>query len=81
MIVEGFKRCGHPKIEVHRAANGKPFLWPDDADIRGLASDVDAGPDAPHRVHLDDVAAIADMMRAAAADLAELRERLAERGE
>ena len=47
VIVEGFKRCGHPKIEVHRAANGKPFLWPDDPDIRGLASDVDAGPTRP----------------------------------
>src|ERR671920_137160 len=29
VIVEGFKAHGHPKIEVYRAANGKPFLFPD----------------------------------------------------
>lgn len=81
VIVEGFKRCGHPKLEVHRAENGKPFLWPDDPDIHGVASDVEAGAGAPRRVHLDDVGAIADMMLASAAGLADLRERLAERGE
>ena len=30
VIVEGFKRDAHPKIEVHRGANGKPWLHPDD---------------------------------------------------
>jgi len=81
VIVEGFKRCGHPKIEVHRGANGKPFLWPDDPDIHGVASDCDPGAGAPPSAHLDDIAAIADMMLTVAADLAQLRERLAERGE
>ncbi len=81
VIVEGFKRCGHPKIEVHRAANGKPFLWPDDPDILGVASDVEAGPDAPTRVHMDDVGAVADMMLSAAMDINDLRWRLAQRGE
>lgn len=77
VIVEGFKRCGHPKIEVHRADNGKPFLWPDDPDIFGLASDVEAGKGAPAWRHLDDVAGVVDMMLAAAADLATLQQRLA----
>lgn len=81
VIVEGFKRSGHPKIEVHRAENGKPFLWPDDPDIHGLASDVEPGEGAPPRVHLDDIAGVADMMQAAAADIEDLRRRLAERGE
>ena len=81
VIVEGFKRCGHPKIEVHRAENDKPFLWPEDLDIIGVASDVDAGMEAPHRVHLDDIPAIADMLLAAAIDINDLRWRLAERGE
>jgi molybdopterin-guanine dinucleotide biosynthesis adapter protein len=81
VIVEGFKRSGHPKIEVHRADNGKPFLWPEDRDIVGIASDVEAGDGAPDRVHLDETSAVADMMLGAAIDITDLRRRLAERGE
>ena len=64
VIVEGFKRESLPKIEIHRAANEKPFLFPDDARIVALASDV-APSDArlPH-AHLDDVGAIAELMLA-----------------
>jgi molybdopterin-guanine dinucleotide biosynthesis protein B len=29
VIVEGFKRDGHPKIEVHRCGQRKPWLHPD----------------------------------------------------
>ncbi|GAC1560761.1 MAG: molybdopterin-guanine dinucleotide biosynthesis protein B [Beijerinckiaceae bacterium] len=39
VIVEGFKREAHAKIEVHRAALGKPFLFPHDPYIAALASD------------------------------------------
>jgi molybdopterin-guanine dinucleotide biosynthesis adapter protein len=39
VLVEGFKRHSHPKIEVSRAALGKPPLYPDDHDIVALASD------------------------------------------
>ncbi|HUZ91881.1 MAG TPA: molybdopterin-guanine dinucleotide biosynthesis protein B, partial [Methylocella sp.] len=28
ILVEGFKRDAHEKIEVHRVANGKPWLYP-----------------------------------------------------
>jgi len=80
VIVEGFKRSGHPKIEVHRGENGKPFLWPDDPDILGLASDVDAGPRGPERRHLDDVAGVADMMLRAAMEIGALQARLAASG-
>ena len=38
-VVEGFKREPHRKIEVHRAANGKPLLFPDDPGIVGIATD------------------------------------------
>ncbi len=38
-IVEGFKRERHPKIEIHRAALGKPLLFPDDPTIRALVTD------------------------------------------
>jgi molybdopterin-guanine dinucleotide biosynthesis protein B len=76
VIVEGFKRAGHPKLEVHRAANGKPFLWPEDAEVIGLASDAAPGAGAPPCVGLDDVAGAADLMLAAAAPLAKARAQL-----
>ncbi len=39
VIVEGFKRDSFPKLEVYRAAVGKPLLYPEDPDIVALASD------------------------------------------
>ena len=39
VLVEGYKRDLHVKIEVHRVANGKPLLYPEDRDIKALASD------------------------------------------
>lgn len=69
VIVEGFKRDPHPKLEVHRGGNGKPWLHPDDAFVAAIASDV-APPTArlPH-AHLDDIAAIAGLVLAAAQPL------------
>jgi len=63
VIVEGFKRDTHPKIEVYRSANGKPWRHPEDPAIRAVASDVP--PPSPARLpwaHLDDVERIADLM-------------------
>lgn len=57
VLVEGFKREGHRKIEVHRAANGKPLMHPEDATIIAVASDAPAYGTLPH-VHLDDVAGV-----------------------
>jgi molybdopterin-guanine dinucleotide biosynthesis protein B len=62
VLVEGFKRDAHAKLEVHRAGNAKPFLYPDDPAIVALASD--APPpflDIPS-VNLDDIDAIADLV-------------------
>jgi molybdopterin-guanine dinucleotide biosynthesis adapter protein len=39
ILVEGFKRYPHPKIEVRRAALGKPPLYPDDPFVVAVASD------------------------------------------
>jgi molybdopterin-guanine dinucleotide biosynthesis protein B len=39
VLVEGFKREGHPKIEVWRADTGRPMLQPDDPQIIAVASD------------------------------------------
>src|SRR3979411_2373470 len=53
VIVEGFKSEPHRKIEVHRAANGKPVLFPNDPGIVGIAAEV-AGKTALPTVHLDE---------------------------
>lgn len=69
VIVEGFKREPHAKIEVHRAANGKPPLHPDDPSIVAIASDV-AFPEAGRPViALDDIAGIAEIVLARAEPL------------
>jgi molybdopterin-guanine dinucleotide biosynthesis protein B len=50
VIVEGFKREAHAKIEVHRNELGKPFLFPEDRNIVAVASDTPpAFPDEQHR--------------------------------
>lgn len=69
VIVEGFKRDPHAKLEIYRAANDKPPLHPDDSSIVAIASDT-AFPDAGRPViGLDDVAAIADCLFANAQQL------------
>jgi molybdopterin-guanine dinucleotide biosynthesis adapter protein len=40
VIVEGFKRGLHPKLEVYRSAVGKPPLHADDPKIVAIAADV-----------------------------------------
>ena len=71
VIIEGFKREPLRKIEVHRAANGKPPLFPDDPEIVGIASDTKLETRLP-TVHLDDIPAIAAMMQASALDIADV---------
>ena len=61
VIVEGFKRDAHPKIEVFRQANAKPWLHPADSAIIAVASDTAPETHLPHR-HLDDIAGIADLL-------------------
>ena len=39
ILVEGFKNEAIPKLEVHRPANGKPPLWPDNPHIVAVACD------------------------------------------
>ena len=57
-LVEGFKRDAIPKLEVHRVANGKPPLWPEDRRIVAVATDEAVETSLP-RFELDDVDAIA----------------------
>lgn len=75
VIVEGFKRDPHPKIEVHRAANAKPWLHPEDPCIAAIASDIPPPDAARPWAHLDDIAAIAAMALSHAEPLERFRAR------
>ena len=66
VIVEGFKRGPHPKIEIWRAANKKPFLHPDDPAIRAIAADEPLKDLPIPVVNLDDIGAIANIVLAEA---------------
>ena len=61
VIVEGYKREPHPKLEVYRAAVRKPLLHPDDPHIVAIASDQPVPAGIPV-VALDDVDAIVDII-------------------
>jgi molybdopterin-guanine dinucleotide biosynthesis protein B len=62
VLVEGFKRDAFPKLEIHRIANGKPLIHPEDPHIVAVASD-SALPQAKVPViDLNDIEAIADLL-------------------
>ncbi len=62
VLVEGFKRDPFPKLEIHRVANGKPLLQPDDPHIVAIACDT-ALPEAKVPViDLNDIEGIVDML-------------------
>jgi molybdopterin-guanine dinucleotide biosynthesis protein B len=71
VVVEGFRREPLRKIEVHRAANNKPLLFPDDPGIVGIATDATIETRLP-TAHLDDVTAVAAMMQRAAVAVDEI---------
>jgi molybdopterin-guanine dinucleotide biosynthesis protein B len=71
VVIEGYKSEPLPKIEVHRAANGKPLLFPSDPDIVAIAADVVVETALP-AAHLDDIAGIAALMRRLAVPLDDL---------
>jgi molybdopterin-guanine dinucleotide biosynthesis adapter protein len=66
VIVEGFKRHAHPKLEVFRAAVGKPLLHPDDDCIVAVATDVPLPQAQVPVLMLDDFDSIANMLQAEA---------------
>ena len=62
VLVEGFKRDAFPKLEIHRAANGKPLLHPDDPHIVAVACDSPLPGSKVPVVDLNDIDAIADLL-------------------
>ena len=47
VLVEGYKRDPHPKIEAYRAEPGNPLIAPEDDTIRAIASDTPLEMDRP----------------------------------
>lgn len=61
VLVEGYKRDRHPKVEAFRAETGNALIAPGDPTIRAIASDVPVESD--RRVFdLNDTQAIADFI-------------------
>jgi molybdopterin-guanine dinucleotide biosynthesis protein B len=75
VLIEGFKRETHPKLEVYRAAVGKPPLHPDDPNIVAVATDGELSAHVPV-VSLNDTDAVADILVAKAVRLDAVLERV-----
>lgn len=63
LLIEGFKRHKHDKLEIHRPTLGKALLAPDDPDIVAVASDMKIDGLAVPLLDLNDIAAIAAFVR------------------
>ncbi|VCU61775.1 Molybdopterin-guanine dinucleotide biosynthesis protein MobB [Tritonibacter mobilis] len=63
ILIEGYKRESHPKIEVYRVEASTALIAPNDPTIRAVASDTALELDRPV-FDLDDTAAIADFIAA-----------------
>ncbi|HXF88459.1 MAG TPA: molybdopterin-guanine dinucleotide biosynthesis protein B [Xanthobacteraceae bacterium] len=72
VLIEGFKRDPFPKLEVHRTANGKPLLYPDDPHIIAIASDRQLPQATVPVVDLNDTEAIVELMLKRAAPISVL---------
>jgi molybdopterin-guanine dinucleotide biosynthesis protein B len=62
VLIEGYKRADHPKIEAYRAETRRDLLARDNPTIRAVASDVALEGLAQPVLHLDDTSAIADFI-------------------
>ena len=70
VLVEGFKRDAHPKIEIYRSVMGEPLLYPQDRRIMAIATDTPLPGPAVPQVDLNDIEAVADLVERHAAELA-----------
>ena len=62
VLVEGYKRDTHPKIEVFRREAGHDLIQPGDPMVRAVATDADLAVLPVPRLDLNDTAAIADFI-------------------
>ena len=63
VLIEGYKRDAHAKVEAHRAETGNPLIALEDASVRAVASDVPLTLDRPV-FDLNDTIAVADFILA-----------------
>lgn len=61
VLIEGYKRDRHPKIEAHRKETGQPLIAPEDETIVAVASDTSVAINRPV-LDLNDTAAIANFI-------------------
>ena len=61
VLVEGYKRDIHRKIEAYRASNGTPLIAAYDPNVRAVAADADLALDRPV-FDLDDTVSIANFI-------------------
>jgi molybdopterin-guanine dinucleotide biosynthesis adapter protein len=61
VLVEGYKRDNHAKIEVFRAGEGRNLIQPDDATVRAVATDMDLALAVPV-LDLNNTQAVADFI-------------------
>lgn len=61
ILVEGCKNIAFPKMELHRAEVGKPWLYPHDENIIAIAADEMVETALP-QMHINDLDAIADFV-------------------
>lgn len=62
VLVEGFKREGHDKLEIHRPSLGKPLLAPDDPHVVAIASDAALADAKVPVLDLNDTPKLADFI-------------------
>ncbi len=62
ILIEGFKKEEHEKLEIHRPSVGKPLLQPDDPKIVAVASDAPLEGLPVPALDLNDVSALADFI-------------------
>ena len=80
VLVEGFKRDAFPKLEIHRAANGKPLIHPEDPHIVAIASDIALAQAKVPVIDLNDIEVIADLLLARAVAVGAAEATVAARG-
>jgi molybdopterin-guanine dinucleotide biosynthesis protein MobB len=61
VLIEGYKRDDHAKVEAHRAETGNPLIAVGDPTIKAIASDVPLDFDRPV-FDLNDTGAVADFI-------------------
>jgi molybdopterin-guanine dinucleotide biosynthesis protein B len=61
VLVEGYKRDAHPKVEVWRTESGQPLIQPGDPLVRAVATDADLTLPVPV-LDLNDTRAVADFI-------------------